>query len=88
MLMVEPLSTVNLIYSLGPDYEFVCTSLRTDNLNCFGGKMGMTNNMATMPKPESGAKPAEMATPRDGTFGIPLSTKLFKLHTLCSYYGV
>ena len=48
----------------------------------------MTNNMATMPKPESGAKPAEMATPRNGTFGIPLSTKLFKLHTLCSYYGV
>ena len=45
----------------------------------------MTNNMATMPKPESGAKPAEMATPRNGTFGIPLFTKLFKLHTLCSY---
>ena len=23
-------------YSLGPVYEFVCISFRTDNLNCFG----------------------------------------------------
>ena len=27
-----------LLNSLGPDYEFVCTSLRTDNVNCFGVK--------------------------------------------------
>jgi hypothetical protein len=28
-------SVLNMVFSLGPVYEFVCISFRTDNLNCF-----------------------------------------------------
>ncbi len=36
ILSIDLLRNYNIfVNSLCPDYEFVCTSFRTDNLNCF-----------------------------------------------------
>ena len=64
LIIVTPDHSKAALYSLGPVYELVCISFRTGNLNCFWGKMTMTNNMACVPKDESGTKCPKMTTPQ------------------------
>ena len=59
--------------SLGPLYEFVCILFRSDNFNCFKGKMTTTSNMKCVSKAESGTKFPKMTTPNTGVFEHPQS---------------
>ena len=52
------------INSLGPVYEFVYISFRTDNLNCFRVKLTMRINMLWVRNAESRTTCPKMTTPK------------------------